>query len=300
MTKQKRTEPGGLQFKSFGFDTKAVAAEPDDDGMVTFKAYAAAFDNVDSHNDVIRKGAFVDSLAEWDEKGAPIPVHYNHAFMSSDPHDNMGFLKVAEEDAKGLAVEVALDVKHNPKAAYAHRLIKSDRLRELSIGYVPKSWAYEPEEGQSEWDAKRVLLKVDLFEVSMVAVASNPQATVTEKAAAFLYGEQANEAAPESEKAAEEGESDDEGDTPPEIDSAAFKELVETAQAEAIDAVTKIFASVTDALAAASKSDDSGDGDEPSGESEGEAGQKGSAYVNQPSDRTRALLASIALLGAES
>lgn len=296
MTKRKRADETGLQFKAFGFDTKAVAAEPDEDGMVTFKAYAAVFDNVDSHNDVIRKGAFVDSLKAWGEKGAPIPVHYNHAFMSSDPHDNMGFLKMADEDDTGLAVEVALDVKHNAKAAYAHRLIKSDRLRELSIGYVPKSWAYEPEEGQSEWDAKRALLKVDLFEVSMVAVASNPLATVTEKAAAFLYGENENEAAPASEKASDGAEGGSEDETPTEVDSAALTKLVETAQAEAIEAVTKIFAGVIDALAAG----DSDDEDEPSGESEGEAGQKGSAHVNQPSARTRALLASIALLGAES
>lgn len=63
MTKRKREDPKGIQFKSFAFDTKAVADEPDDDGFVYIEAYASVFDNVDSHNDIIAKGAYKDTLS---------------------------------------------------------------------------------------------------------------------------------------------------------------------------------------------------------------------------------------------
>lgn len=286
MTKRKRSAPKGLQFKSFGFDTKAVAEEPDDDGLVTFKAYAAVFDNVDSHNDVIKKGAFANSLKAWGEKGAPIPVFYNHGAFSSDPHDNMGFLAVAQEDAKGLAVEVALDVKHNAKAAYAHRLIKSDRLRELSIGYITKRWEYEKEDGESDWDAKRNLNEVDLLEVSVVSVASNPLATVTEKAAAFLYGEQGD---------------DSEGDEDPDAkDADEAKEVSDDVVAEALaalDAATEALELAKAALAPTDDEDESDEDEDPADEQDDSGEPAGTKSL---SARTRVALAMTALHGAET
>lgn len=288
MTKRKREEPTGLQFKSFAFDTKAVADEPDDDGVVTFKAYAAVFDNVDSHNDIIRKGAFEKSLKSWAEKGAPIPVFYNHGAFSSDPHDNMGFLAVAQEDAKGLAVEVALDVKHNAKAAYAHRLIKSDRLRELSIGYLTKRWDYQAEEGEDEWDAKRNLYELDLLEVSVVSVASNPLATVTEKAAAFIYGESA-------------GDEKDGNDDAPEGEPEAVKEISDDAAADALAAI-KAAREALDLAEAALTVDEEDESEEdpeedPAGEQDDSSDPVGTKRL---SARARVALAMTALHGAET
>lgn len=299
MTKRKRRAPDEVQFKAVKFDPAKVADEPDDEGFVTFKAYGAVFDNVDSHNDVIRKGAFAKSLDAWAEKGAPIPVYYNHSAFSGDPLDNMGFLSVAEEDGKGLAVEVSLDVKHNPKAAYAHRLIKSDRLRELSIGYIARKFQYEPEEGQNEWDAKRALLEVDLLEVSVVSVASNPQATVTEKAATFRYG--AQQAAKDDDGDVDEtpaGKAVD-GDT-----ADAIRELTEGLKV-AIDGVFAEFEAAVEKLLDGDEDDDEdgedppADEDNPDSDSGNGDGNSAGAKKVQLSARSRVALSTIALHGAE-
>lgn len=287
MSKRKqRSTPKGVQFKSFAFDTKAVAEEPDDDGFVYIEAYASVFDNIDSHNDMIVKGAYADTLKAWAEKGAPIPSYYNHGAFSNDPHDNVGFLAEAKEDDYGLKVRMALDVAHNAKAAYAHRLIKQDRMRELSVGYIAKSWELIHEEGKREWEYTRKLTALDLLEVSVVSVASNPLATVTAKAAQLLYGE------------VEEDEADDD-DTAPEakagLDADTLADLLDdlTGAAEQFNAA---FAAVTEAVNAVigkdDDSDDSGavDDDDPSQE----AGEKSGKLSVQ----ARRALAMMALHGA--
>lgn len=288
MSKRKqRSTPKGVQFKSFAFDTKAVAEEPDDDGFVYIEAYASVFDNIDSHNDMIVKGAYADTLKAWAEKGAPIPSYYNHGAFSNDPHDNVGFLAEAKEDDYGLKVRMALDVAHNAKAAYAHRLIKQDRMRELSVGYIAKSWELIHEEGKREWEYTRKLTALDLLEVSVVSVASNPLATVTAKAAQLLYGE------------VEEDEADDD-DTAPEakagLDADTLADLLDdlTGAAEQFNAA---FAAVTEAVNAVigkdDDSDDSGavDDDDPSQE----AGEKSGKLSVQ----ARRALALMALHGAD-
>lgn len=183
MTEKKKV--AAPEFKAMKIDTKAVSAEPDADGFVYIKAYGSVFDVLDSHNDMTVKGTFAETLKEWEEKDAPIPSYYNHSMFSGDPMDNVGFVKNAEEDDHGLAVEIALDVEHNEKAAYVHRLIKQGRLRELSIGYIPQSWEHVKRDGaRHDWDTYRKLTAVELLEISIVALASNRQSTVTEKAAA--------------------------------------------------------------------------------------------------------------------
>lgn len=294
MSKRKTGAPPTAEFKAFTFDTKAVADEPDADGFVYIDAYASVFGNTDSHNDVMEKGAFTETLAAWAEKGAPIPSYYNHSIFSSDPMDNIGFLPVAQEDEKGLKVRVGLDVAHNTKAAYTHRLIKQDRLRELSIGYIAKKFAYSEEDANS-WDRKRHLQAVDLLEVSMTPVASNSLATVTGKAAALLYGAVAD-AQPDEDDDDTEGE-EKVTEAAKAADADTLAELA-TLAATATAAVAALQSAVDAALAADDADDDSDDGDEPADEKNG-AGQKVDTKTAEPSREVRALLATTALYGAE-
>ena len=269
----KTAEPGTapeLQFKSFEFDTKAVAAEPDEDGFVYIKAYASVFDNVDSHNDMIVKGAYTETLAEWEEKGAPIPAFYNHGMFSNDPHDNVGFLSEAKEDDTGLFVTMALDVAHNPKAAYAHRLVKQDRLRELSIGYRAKSWELLHEDGKRVWEYTRKITAIDLFEVSVVPKASNSLATVTEKAISLMSASGADEQA----------------------GSKSFAAVVQ----EAVEALTKAAAALADAASGAAAEES--EGDEPSGD-ENDPGQEVGEKSGKLSAGARRALALMRLSSAE-
>lgn len=289
MSKRKqRSEPGGLQFKSFEFDTKSVAEEADDDGFVYIEAYASVFDNIDSHNDMIVKGAYADTLQAWAAKGAPIPSYYNHGAFSNDPHDNVGFLAEAKEDDHGLKVRMALDVAHNAKAAYAHRLIKQDRMRELSVGYIAKSWELIHEEGKREWEYTRKLTALDLLEVSVVSVASNPLATVTAKAAQLLYGE-----ADEDESIDDESEA---AEAKAELDADALSGLLNELSLAA-DQFNAALAKVTDAVNAAIGDDD--DSDDSDAADDDDPSQEAGEKSGKLSVQARRALAMMALHGAD-
>lgn len=279
MSKRKRSDPvkPAAQFKSFAFDTKAVAEEPDEDGMVYVPAYGSVFDVLDSHEDMTVKGAFTDTLAAWAEKNAPIPAHFNHAMFSSDPLDNVGFLKEATEDDHGLKLLIGLDVEHNTKAAYLHRLIKQKRLRELSIGYIAKSWEFVKKDGaQHDWDTYRKLTAVDLLEVSFVSVASNREATVLAKAASLIYG-------------GDEAKADDDAATEDEAESA---EALGTAIA-ALEKVVESLSAVAESLAGdETNSEDEDDSDDD------DSGQK--AGAKSLSVRVRAALAISAASAVET
>lgn len=293
MPKRKRSDPpvGTVQFKTIEFDTKAVAAEPDADGMVYIEGYGSVFDNIDSHNDMIVKGAYSDTLKAWDEKGAPIPSYYNHGAFSNDPMDNVGFLSVATEDDHGLKITMALDVGHNEKAAYAHRLVKQGRLREFSVGYIAKSWELIHEEGKREWEYTRKLTALDLLEVSLVSIASNPLATVTAKAASLLYGVQ-DEDDPGEKDGDDEGQEQEEK---AELDADALTELL-GALTEAKDSFMTAFDAVVSAITEAIGDED---GDDESGADEDDPGQEAGEKSGKLSLKARATLAMIALNGAD-
>lgn len=284
MTKRKREDPTGIQFKSFKFDTKAVAAEPDADGMVYIEGYASVFDIIDSHNDMVVKGAYLDTLKEWEAKGVPIPSYYNHGAFSNDPMDNVGYLSVAQEDETGLKITMALDVGHNEKAAYAHRLVKQGRLREFSVGYIAKAWELIYEEGKHESECTRKLTAIDLLEVSLVSIASNPLATVTAKAAALLYG------------AADAVDDDPEDDDEPEA-----KELSDDAAAEAFAAIKAAREALDLAEAALAVADEDDPDEDPEEDPDGTQDDSGEPVgAKRLSARARVALAMTALHGAET
>lgn len=137
-----------------------------------FVAYASVFDNVDSYGDVVRKGAFADSLTEWKDSGDPIPVYWSH-LMSADPEMNLGHVLEASEDDHGLKVRVQLDLE-NPKAVQVYRLLKGRRVRQMSFAYDIV------DAGPAKIDGRDVLelraLKV--HEVSVVPIGANQETDV--------------------------------------------------------------------------------------------------------------------------
>ena len=273
-----KPEPRGVQFKRITIDTKTLS-ENAASGEAEFDAYASVFGNVDSYGDVVHKGAFARSLKEWSAKGAPIPVFYNHGAFTNDPTDNVGYLRVAQEDEKGLRVIPVLDVEANPKAAYVYHLLKSGRLRELSIGYVSKTYDWSELDGMEV----RNIRDVDLLEVSVVPVAANDQATVVEVRSALQYGSD-DDAAPDADESDEKA---DDGSSDPEA-------VVEAA--EAVRAAAEVLIEATAALTAALGSEEPAGDDDASDDDpdSSEAGAKSGLSL-----RTRATLALIALDGAD-
>lgn len=154
-----------IQTKTIDVPIKA----PQDAPEGTFTGYASVFGNVDSYGDVVVKGAFVDSLAEYGETGAGVPCYWGH--QMSDPNLNVGVTTEAHEDDHGLFVKVQLDME-TPNGAQVHRLIQTGRVRQMSFAFdvVDAGW------GERDGETVYELRKLKLHEVSVVPIGANPQA----------------------------------------------------------------------------------------------------------------------------
>lgn len=151
------------KFMTFPFVTKDVK----DTGE--FTGYASVFDTIDFYGDVIRKGAFVDSLAKWKAKGKLPPILWQHnTQMPIGPHLAM------EEDDKGLFVHGQLLIGDIEKAREAFALLKAKVISGMSIGFDI------PEDGMN-YDGKAEvwnITKANLWENSLVTFPANPDAQV--------------------------------------------------------------------------------------------------------------------------
>lgn len=158
--------------------TKAFVVKIKTDGLAEgeFLGYASVFGNKDSHGDIVIKGAFDNTLAEWERKGIPIPLLWGH--NTADPDFNLGYV-TAEEDERGLKVHGFLDME-SPKSAQTYRLLKSGRVNQMSFAYSIVDGAYvEPEgEGKSWRDAYYELRELDLYEVSIVPIGANQETEI--------------------------------------------------------------------------------------------------------------------------
>jgi HK97 family phage prohead protease len=160
-----------------GTKSVTVKFKTDDLEEGEFIGYASVFGNKDSYGDVVLKGSFSNTLAEWERKGVPIPLLWGH--NTSDPDFNLGAILEASEDDRGLKVHGRLDME-SPKAAQVYRLLKSGRVNQMSFAYQVVDGAYvEPEgEGKSWRDAYFELREVDLYEVSIVPIGANSETEI--------------------------------------------------------------------------------------------------------------------------
>jgi HK97 family phage prohead protease len=146
-----------------------VKAGPDD-GLEegTFTAYASVFDNVDAYGDVVRKGAFTETLDEWSKGDAELPLRFGHRF--DDPDFNIGHIVKAEEDDHGLLVTGRLDIEADTgKAKQVYRLVKGRRINQMSFAYDVLESSEVTEDGEKFVE----LTKLSLYEVSVVPIGAN-------------------------------------------------------------------------------------------------------------------------------
>lgn len=154
--------------------TKAAPGAASMPAEGTVEGYAATFDRIpDAYGDVIKQGAFADTLKAWEENGKPIPLLYGHS--TDDPAYNIGKVVEAHEDEKGLYVVAQFD-EENEKAQYVRKLVKEGRLWQFSFAYeVLDGGSVELEDGTEAYE----LRKMNLFEVSLVQIPANQRAVVT-------------------------------------------------------------------------------------------------------------------------
>jgi HK97 family phage prohead protease len=147
------------EIKSLSFELKSIQ---EDEEYFTFDGYASTFGNVDFGDDAIMKGAFVTSLA----KNSSVPILWQH--QMSEP---IGKSIQLNEDEKGLYIKAILPKGDTLVSGRIIPQMKVGSIREMSIGFFTRD---------SEMDKGiRLLKQIDLYEVSLVTKAMNPQAIVS-------------------------------------------------------------------------------------------------------------------------
>lgn len=157
-----------------------------DTGNGTFDGYGAVFGNTDSHGDVIRPGAFVDTIAQHKAQGTMPALYVEHGPVTGGDPLPSGVWTSLEEDAhglKGVGKISALDTDHGRRL---RGLMQDGALRGLSIGYrVAQNGSTS---GTKAGEPRRILTKLHLVEVSIVRDPSNPLARVDSIKAALIDG----------------------------------------------------------------------------------------------------------------
>lgn len=149
------------------------------DSAGRFSGYGSIFGNVDSHGDVVEKGAFRNTLREWETRGKLPMMLLNHGGMglfggSASDAVPIGKWLSMEENSKGLKVEGQLFALKSELGQRLYESMKAGELDGMSIGYRPRKFT----NGTKAGEPRRTLHDVDLVELSVVTFPSNDRSRV--------------------------------------------------------------------------------------------------------------------------
>ena len=145
-----------LEYKSVPFAVKTI--DPAPSGWEIEGLASTFWGSPDAYGDVVAPGAFSESIATRATK-----FLYEH-------YEPIGKQLEIRETEAGLYGRWSIV---NTRAGEdAHKLAVAGVLDSLSIGYIPLEW-------ETRADGVRVLQKVDLLEVSAVALPANSNAVIT-------------------------------------------------------------------------------------------------------------------------
>lgn len=152
-----------------GLETKFVALsaleETGESGRI--HGYASVFGTPDAQGDVVRPGAFRDSLDALARAGRRVKFLWQH-----DPATPIGVWTEVREDARGLIVTGEI-LSRVTRGADALALMQAGAIDGLSIGYRAVRAEANRETGG------RTLTEIDLWEVSLVTFPMLPAARAT-------------------------------------------------------------------------------------------------------------------------
>lgn len=175
-----------MRTKEFTARVKAAGVA---DGLAEgqFVALVSVFDNEDSMGDVVRPGAFTETLAEWTVKGDPIPVIWSHKW--GDPFAHIGTVLKATETLAGLEVLGQINdltgEDANPTAQQVYRLLKGRRVTQFSFAYDETESAWVKDSAHP-WGGYWELRKLKLHEVGPCLVGVNQETELLAAKAAGL------------------------------------------------------------------------------------------------------------------
>lgn len=155
-----------MEFKSF----KATVEEKDGGAV---RAYASTFDREpDAVGDIVAPYAFDKTLANWKSSGKPIPLLWGHD--TDDPFSNIGAATDYGVDERGLWFDAEFDAE-NEKAQYVRKLVKEGRVFQCSFAYsVGAAQTVTLDDGRKANE----LQELDVFEISIVQIPANQNATI--------------------------------------------------------------------------------------------------------------------------
>ena len=143
----------------------------DESGKIA--GYFSTYDEEpDSYGDIIKPGAFTETIQKRKESGHPFPLCFNHDFSKV-----IGVVDSVEDTEKGpyieghfLDTELANDVR---------KMLMSGAIYQFSFAYDVLGWE-EPSKELRDKGVFNVLTKLEVFEISVVTVPANQNAVVTE------------------------------------------------------------------------------------------------------------------------
>ena len=137
----------------------------------TISGYFSTYDRIpDSYGDIIAPGAFTDTIKAREESGHPFPLCWNH-----DLNQIIGKVDTIEDTEKGPLMTASFF--DTPLAQEKREIVKSGVVYQFSFAYDVLE--AEPVELESGVKANE-LLKLDLYEVSIVPIPANQNAVMTE------------------------------------------------------------------------------------------------------------------------
>ena len=151
-----------------------------------FSGYGAVFGNTDAHGDVIKPGAFAESIAEHKAANRNVPMHLMHRVYGGDGIPVGVWTGMAEDD-HGLKVDGKISGMNTDGGRLLFERVKDGALPGLSIGYKVKPGGAIL--GKAAGEPKRTLTNLDLKEISLVDAPSNNLSRVDEIKAALMAGD---------------------------------------------------------------------------------------------------------------
>jgi HK97 family phage prohead protease len=154
----------GLEVKRFDEETGV------------FHGFAAIFNVMDVERDVILPGAFSAAIKKKGVKG--IRLLWQH-----DPREPIGVLEDLTEDDTGLFFRARLALG-TQRGREAYELLKMGAVDRMSIGFsLPSRRAVE----MDNENGRRIIRKVDLWELSIVTFPAQPKARVSAVKSVVAY-----------------------------------------------------------------------------------------------------------------
>lgn len=150
---------------------KACADCEDTRDGVKISGNLSTFKNVDREEDIVKEGAFDETVKEL-KKSGKLPMLKDHMATTDSQIGSFTKFKITPD---GLQVEGF--ISRTTESEHIIKLVEDGHLNTLSMGGLFKF----ANGGQRDKKGRRFIEKVALFEGSVVVVPANPKATFTQK-----------------------------------------------------------------------------------------------------------------------